>query len=308
MIDASALGRAVKMAGGVSSSLPRPSLHMNSNAAERIAMVQRRTVRLIVLIATGVILSIEVFHFFADEPKRFSEVYAGAVQMAHPEYRMRPTDVSIGLISTRLEFRGDGYGRSKIGSLDASVSMNALRYLSKSLPPSTKMTGILHAFSGGQGTNDSAKMQARHKLAELPENTFSTAVIELTEPLDEQKLNLALAGLVDTKTDISFLFLSTTGMGMKKPIFWRPCAVYRVALCEQASSLELYRRWVSRLSWVDGIGLAQMDLDINRLREAAREGRVYGFLTSGYSQPRLLEILNMPAVRTIRIVDAWTIG
>ncbi|WP_336211319.1 hypothetical protein [Nonomuraea sp. LPB2021202275-12-8] len=170
------------------------------------------------------------------------------------------------------------------------------------------MTGMLQSFGGGQGADDGAKMQARRELTNLAENTFSAAIIELTEPLDEQKLDTTFAGLVDTKTDTSFLFLSGLETGMSKPIFWRPCAVYRAAVCERTSSLELYRRWVSRFSWPDGIGLAQLDLNIDRLREAAQEGRVYGLLASGYSQRRLLEMLNMPEVRTIRIVETWTLG
>lgn len=271
-------------------------------------MDQKRKVRIIAVIVANVILSIEIFHFIADEPERFREVYAGAVQMAHPEHRLVDSSATISLTSTSLELLVDEHSGSEMGFLYGSVSMTVSRHLSKSLPLATEMTGMLQSFNGGQGVDDSAKMKARHELADLVENTFATAIIELAEPLDEQQLDATFADLVDTKTDTSSLFLSGTEEGMKTPIFWRPCAVYRAVVCERRSSLELYRQWVSRLSWLDGIGLAQLGLNVNRLREAAREGRAYGLLVSGRSQPRLLEILNMPAVRTIRIVETRTIG
>lgn len=271
-------------------------------------MDQKRKVRIIAVIVANVILAIEIFHFLADEPERFREVYAGAVQMAHPEHRLIGSGASIGLTSTSLEVLADEYSGSEMGFLYGSVSMTVPRYLSKSLPSDTKMTGMLQSFNGGHGVDHGAKTQARHELTNLVENTFATAVIELTEPLDEQQLDTTFADLVHTKTDTSFLFLSGLEAGMKKPIFWRPCAVYRADVCEGTSSLELYRQWMSRLSWLDSIGFAQLGLNVNRLREAAREGRAYGLLVSGYPQPWLLEILNMPAVRTIRIVETWTIG
>ncbi|MEU7852788.1 hypothetical protein [Nonomuraea sp. NPDC049141] len=287
---------------------PQPSLLQISNLTERPAMTSRRMVRLIALMAASIISLVEIIHFLADDPERFREVYGGAVQVAHPEQWLLASDASIDPISTRLEFWGDEYGGSKTEFLHGSVSMNALRSLSKSLPPNTKMTGMLQSFRGGQGADEVVKMQARRELTNLPDNSFSTAIIELANPLDEWKLSTTFAGSIDTKTDTSFLFLSGLQEGMRKPIFWRPCTIYRSAECEQKSSLELYRRWVSRLSWLDGIGLAQLDLDINRLRDAAREGRAYGLLTNGYPKPRLLEMLDIPAVRTIRIVETRAIG
>ncbi len=167
---------------------------------------------------------------------------------------------------------------------------------------------MLQSFRGGQGADESEKTQARRELASLPDNSFSTAIIELADPLDERELSRIFADSVDTRTDTSFLFLSGLQEGMRKPIFWRPCAIYRSAECEQKSSFELYRRWVSRLTWLDSSGLTQLDLDINRLRDAALEGRAYGLLTNGYPKPRLLEMLKIPAVRTIRIVETRAIG
>jgi hypothetical protein len=256
----------------------RGSASTKANVMKRSAMNQQRKVRLIAVIVANIILSIEIFHFLADEPERFREVYAGAVQMAHPEHRLIGSGATIGLTSTFLEFSADEYSGSEIGFLYGSVSMTVPRYLSKSLPPDTKMTEMLQSFKGGQGADNGVKMKARHELTNLSENIFATAIIELTEPLDEQQLDTTFADLVDTKTETSFLFLSGLETGMKKPIFWRPCAVYGAVVCEGTSSLELYRQWVSRFSWLDGIGLAQLGLNVNRLREAAREGRAYGLL------------------------------
>lgn len=270
-------------------------------------MTPQRTVRLIVLMVAVAILLVELVHFLADGSERFREVYGGAIQVAYPEYYVDDVDATIGPISTSLEFSADEYGQLKAGYLHGSISMTALRHLSVSRLPNTKMTSMLQSFRGGQGAEGGVRAQARGQLAGLPDNAFATAIVELSEPLDERTLDTAFADFVPTKTDAVYLFLSGVEKGMKKPVFWRPCAIYR-SDCEKKSSLELYRRWVSRLSWLDAIGFSQLDLDLNRLRETAREGRVYGLLTYGYPKPRLLEMMDMPEVRTIRIVETWTIG
>ncbi|MEV0145707.1 MULTISPECIES: hypothetical protein [unclassified Nonomuraea] len=267
-----------------------------------------RPVRHIASIAAVVIVLVEGVHFLADDPEHFAEVYSGAVQMAHPEHWMGDSGAEIGILSTDLAFTADEYGSPNAGFLHGSISMNALRILRVEPLPRTKMTGMLQEFRGGGGADDDAKRRGRSELASLPDNVFATAIIELARPLDERQLDTTFPGLLATKGDGMYLFLSGVDKGMTKPVFWRSCAVYRPSECEQKSGLELYRRWVSELRRLDGIGLAQLDLDIDRLREAAREGRVYGMLTYGYPGSRLSEMLDLPAVRTIRIVETRTIG
>src|SRR5687767_2559889 len=103
-------------------------------------MNQQRRVRLVVMMMASLFLLVEITHLLIDEPENFREVYAGAVQMAHPEHRLIDSDATADWISTRLEFVVDRYNRSGTGFFQGSVSMTAARYLSKSLPPDTKMT------------------------------------------------------------------------------------------------------------------------------------------------------------------------
>lgn len=268
-------------------------------------MSQRRMVRLMAFVFALLALAVEVVHLAVDRPERFREVYGGAVQIVHPDHWIRVTDATINPVSTSVYFWGDKYGGSRDRFLQGSVSVNVFRQLSKSLPPGTGVTDALRLFGGGQGVDDEAKAQARRDLANMSDQAFATAIVELTDSLGEEAFAAAFADLVDTRTDTSFLFLSDLDSGMGKPIFWRPCAIYSAVECEQTSSLQLYRRWVSQISWLDTLGLAQMGLDVSQLREAAREGHVYGLLTYGYPKSRLIDMLNMAEVRTIRVVETW---
>ncbi|MFI6295283.1 hypothetical protein ACIBEJ_27075 [Nonomuraea sp. NPDC050790] len=270
-------------------------------------MKPRRIARRAALTITTLIILVEVVHLFVDSPGRFHEIYGGAVQIAYPEHYIVDSDANFSLITTTLTFWADSYGPSTSGYLNGSVRMSAFRSLSISPLPDTKMTAVLRSFRGGQGTEVSTKHQARAELSKLPDNAFATAVVELATPMDEREMEVALAGYVDTRTDTVYLFLSGLEPGMRKPVFWRSCAIYR-SECANRSSLDLYRRWVSRLSWFDGIGLTQMGLNAERLRQAAREGRIYGLLTYGYPKKRLLEMLDLRAVRAIHVAETRTIG
>ncbi|MEO3804777.1 hypothetical protein [Nonomuraea sp. B1E8] len=256
------------------------------------------------------LLLLEVVHLLADRPEHFEEIYAGAIQSAYPEYFIgQGSRASFNPISTGFEIGSSPYGRTKPGetsaSLNGSVSVDVTRRVSWPELPPTRMTPLLESFGGGQGMDAAAKNQARSELFDLSDDTFANAIIELASPLSEKQLRNSFADLVHMQGDSTFLFLSGIEEGMTRPVYWRACAVYKLK-CETTSSLELYRRWTSRIAWLDRIGLRQLGLDLDHLQQSAREGRIYGLLTYGYPKPKLLEILNRPEVRTIRIARTWT--
>ncbi|MEU8356313.1 hypothetical protein AB0C27_09895 [Nonomuraea sp. NPDC048882] len=272
-------------------------------------MIRRRPARFAITAIVLAILIAEIVHFIADEPQRFREVYRGAVQTAYPEYFIEQSShARIDPISTEFSMAALPYGSGKNDQTPhdilGQVSVNVIRRVHTPPLPDTKMTALLRSFNGGNGADETAKARAKNALDDLSENAFANAIIELTTPLSEQQLTNGFAGSFEIQSDAVFLFLSGRAGGMKKPVYWRACAVYAVD-CKKRSSVELYRRWVSRITWLDRIGFMQLGLNVDQLQRSAQEGRIYGLLTYGFSKPTLVEILNHPEVRAIRISRAW---
>ncbi|MFC6542380.1 hypothetical protein ACFQES_37300 [Nonomuraea salmonea] len=271
-------------------------------------MICRRSARFAITAIVLAILIAEIVHYIADEPGRFREVYRGAVQTAYPEYSIEQSSYArIDPISTEFSMVAFPYGSGRNDqtphNIFGEVSVNAMRRVHTPSLPDTNMTALLRSFNGGNGTDEAAKAHAKNALDDLSENAYANAIIELTIPMGEQQLTDSF-GEFEIRSDAVFLFLSSRAEGMKKPVYWRACAVYAVD-CKKLSSIELYRRWVSRIIWLDRIGFRQLGLNVDQLQRSAQEGRIYGLLTYGFPKPALLEILSHPEVRAIRIARAW---
>ncbi|MGI5291285.1 hypothetical protein ACQEVF_49370 [Nonomuraea polychroma] len=162
------------------------------------------------------------------------------------------------------------------------------------------MGELLRSFEGGEGIDETSKSEARQAIEDLPEDTFATAIVELASPMAEEEVNSVL-GAPGIQSDALYLFLSRRLEGSEKPIYWRSCAIYE-SECENTAATQLFQRWVSKLHWTDKLNLKNLGLDIDVLRQVAREGRIYGLLAYGYSEKFLAEIIEKPEVRTVKIV------
>ncbi|MEU4234112.1 hypothetical protein AB0F17_58400 [Nonomuraea sp. NPDC026600] len=167
-------------------------------------------------------------------------------------------------------------GRTVLGA----IGVNVLGIVSSPSLPKAKLNELLSSFGGGRGEDKHAKAEARREIAKLSDDAWVTAVVELSEPLVESKLN-SVVQVSSIGSDAVYPFLSGWKAQANSPIYWRPCAIY-AEKCEATPPLQLYRQWVSRLRWLDAPNLKRLNLDIDTLRRAADEGRVYGFLTYGY--------------------------
>ncbi|MER7616812.1 hypothetical protein [Nonomuraea wenchangensis] len=262
---------------------------------------RRYAVRIIAVLSVTAML-LEGMHLCSGRSDRLREIYGGALQIAHPEYRVtlaRETDS--GPISTDLQMSAQEVGPSlNARTIFGQVELNVLGLVSAPSLPRTRMNELLASFGGGQGADDFLKSKARREISELPEDKFVSAIVELAEPMTEDDLtsNGQTPGI---RSDALYLFLSDKKTNADTPLYWRPCAVYEEE-CTRTSAVQLFRHWTANLNWADALNLHNFGLDIPELRQTAERGLVYGFLTYGYSGKALAEIVDQPTVRTVRIV------
>ncbi|WP_143082682.1 hypothetical protein [Nonomuraea wenchangensis] len=257
--------------------------------------------RVIAVLSVAAFL-LEGIHLFSGRSDRLREIYGGALQIAHPEYRVtlaRETDS--GPISTDLQMSAQEVEPS-LGArtIFGQIQMNVLGLVSAPSLPRTRMSELLASFGGGRGTDEILKSKARQEISELPEGKFASAIVELADPMTEDELtsNGQTSGI---RSDAVYLFLSGKRPNADLPLYWRPCAVYEEE-CIRTPAVQLFRHWTANLNWADAVNLHNYDLDISELRQAAERGLVYGFLAYGYSGKALAEIVDQPTVRTVRIV------
>ncbi|MEV0623671.1 hypothetical protein AB0I81_60865 [Nonomuraea sp. NPDC050404] len=251
---------------------------------------------------------LEGFHFFGGRSERLREVYGGAFQIAHPEYRVLvDSTVSVSPVSASTPVAAyELYPRFEGRRVDGAVSANLLGLVSAPDLPETKMSLLVRSFEGGKGVAEPAKAQAREVIAALPDDSFSAAIVELANPLTEDELIAALK-VRDIRSDALYLFVSESPGLAGKPVYWRSCAVYQRE-CESTSPIELFRRWTDELDWTDTLNLRSLGLDLDVLRQAAQQGKIYGLLTYGYSRESLAELIEKPEVRTIKVVETASVG
>jgi hypothetical protein len=258
--------------------------------------------RLAILLTLALVAgALESVHLFSDRTKRLREIYGPAFQVAHPEYRIvLGQEAAVSALVTTMpigafELRPSLQGRSTYGS----IGINVLGIASSPTLPKARINELLSSFEGGHGNDDQAKTQARREIADLPNDAWITAIVELSSPLTESELN-SVAPASSMASDAIYPFLSERQGSANIPVYWRPCVISEEQ-CTSTSAIQLYRRWTSHLSWTDIPNLNSLNLDIGALRRAAKEGRIYGFLTYGYPKIRLAETLEKPGVRTVKI-------
>ncbi|MFC5830063.1 hypothetical protein [Nonomuraea insulae] len=277
---------------------PRGRFDLNSTSHKR----RMRGTRRLVFLALILICLIEGIHLFGGRTERLREIYGGAFQVAHPEYYVTvDAKVGVGPLSVSAQVGAFELSPDLQGPrVDGTIAENVLGLISAPHLPEAKMSQLLRSFKGGEGVDDMSKSQAREAIADLPQDASITAIVELASPMTEDEINAKLqaSGL---QSDALYLFVSGSPEVSGIPVYWRPCAVYERE-CENTSSISLFRRWAAKLDWTDTLNLRALGLDIDVLRQAAHEGKIYGLLTYGYSGQSIAELIEKPEVRTIKVV------
>ncbi|MEU6415200.1 hypothetical protein [Microbispora sp. NPDC046933] len=173
--------------------------------------------------------------------------------------------------------------------------------------PTTDLTGYLRAFAGGRGHEPAAKKAAERQIRGLGQSEWATALMELASPLAERDLveEMKLYGFGPQDRD-KYFFLSPTVPAAAKPVFWSAldgCADRGLAGCDDRAATKQFQQSAGLLTEDDRRKLRRVGLDLDVLRAAASEGRVYGFIVNWMTKDDLLGLLGKPDVRVVHVVE-----
>ncbi|MEV1004027.1 hypothetical protein [Nonomuraea sp. NPDC050202] len=264
----------------------------------------------IVVAAIGAVLWTQAYP--TSRLQEFNYVWTNALQVGHPEYQIwSKGDVSRQLFDISATVEVDSHSPSMVkGNVGSSseVSTNMLGRITFTSLPQSPMGRHLKGFMGGRGSDLKAKNEAFVQAKALRSREIATVIVELASPLSEGKL--------EALTDFSVLewkrfFLSGPQPLSGKPVYWWPgkggcsATVLVDPRCDNHSAVSQFRQWVHRLSDEDQDNLAELGLDLQSLRDAAAQGQVFGFIANTFSRDQVLNLLAMPEVRTVQIVEHW---
>ncbi|MEV0584556.1 hypothetical protein [Nonomuraea sp. NPDC050310] len=238
--------------------------------------------------------------------------WGNALQVAYPEYQIYHR----GSVDTTEELF------SATTAVELDTHMNALTvsgprqtfYISQSLLgdatfpalPRSHMSSHLKDFKGGLGESSEEKREAMRQAKQLPAAQQVLVLVELTKPLPETALDRILAY---RNSEWKRFFLSGTQTLSEKPLYWWPgwngcsAVVIRSNNCGHRSVTADFREWVSQLSEEDAENLQKIGLDLQQMRTAAEEGLIYGFIDTRSGSRDLMELLERPEIRTVKVLE-----
>ncbi|WP_188197709.1 hypothetical protein [Nonomuraea sp. SYSU D8015] len=245
-----------------------------------------------------------------DSMSKFGYLWGNALQVAHPGYRIAfQGDVERHLFNTSMKVTIESHSAvisAESSERVAEVSKDLLGRIGVTNLPTDPMTDYLRTFRGGQGSDSKAKAVAVAQAESLKEKEVATVIVELSSPLLETE--------VERLTDFSVVewkrfFLSGSRMPSGKPLYWWPgkggcsATVLVDRHCSNRSAISQFRLWVRNFSDDDRANLAKLGLDLQALRDAASEGKVFGFIANVFDRDQALKLLDMPEVRTVDFVE-----
>jgi hypothetical protein len=239
----------------------------------------------------------------------FPYKWGNALQVAHPEYQVSfegSVRQSFFGVSMTLEMESHSVATDRNPARAVEVSQDLLGRVTFSEMPRDRLTSYLREFGGGRGADSQAKQRAVREARSLGSDEWAAVLVELTAPISESEL-VSLTPFDPPQW--KRFFLSGPQPASRKPIYWWPgkgrCnAVYLVdPQCDDPSAVSQFRKWVDHLQDEDRDNLAKLGLDLQELRAAASRGRVYGFIANAFNRRQILDLLSLPEIRTIHIVD-----
>ncbi|MFF4775466.1 hypothetical protein ACFY05_21670 [Microtetraspora fusca] len=167
--------------------------------------------------------------------------------------------------------------------------------------PFSRMTPLL--FSMKPEISHDASML----LDRLPNSVTVTAVVELKRPLavDEVKKINRLVSVDILLSPLRPMAGSGNDKWKSKPFYWPntiTCEERDRPKCDDNDPFSQFRDWVAGLKETDSPILKEFGLDLSRLRTAARQGLVYGWIAHG--QPKVARLdMTGPHVKDARIAE-----
>ncbi|WP_157570749.1 hypothetical protein [Microtetraspora malaysiensis] len=234
-------------------------------------------------------------------------VSSNAIQVASPEYLITPAspkEIEHSLFSATIEMSLRQYGPEGPWSRhELTENIWGEATVRPNLPAST-VDEALKEFKGGTGPDYSEKTAANTAIEKLGANEKRTAIVELTTPLTEEEIAKKISsGLIGAK---ALLLISKPSSISKKPLFWWPgfdgCKARGLPKCNDHAPISQFRQWVSLLNKGDERSLNSTGLTLSILKNAAKDGRIYGFILNWSDRGQLSYFIQNPLIRNIIIL------
>lgn len=237
--------------------------------------------------------------------------WGNALQVAYPEYQILHrgnADVERGWFSSAIAVEVDTHTNAAAKLKPRRIlriSQNIFGDVTFPGIDGTTMTPYLLNFKGGTPASPGGKEAAEARAQALPRDGRFIVLVELSSPMAEGELPVRFE-----YGEWKRYFLSSVQPKSGKPVYWWPgwggCTAMVIESpiqnCGARHVLDDYREWVRQLTDEDQQGLAEIGLDLQWLRIAAEAGKIYGFIDTVAGRDSLLELLAMPAVRTVHVV------
>ncbi|MER6515042.1 hypothetical protein ABT158_50140 [Nonomuraea sp. NPDC001636] len=235
---------------------------------------------------------------FHENPQDFQSFAENAWASSRPDYGLYPGstveqrggEVVVETAVYPLGSSAEGYSRSWIADARIDTESETVR---ASALPRTRLGHVLEQFGSTSQSSENIK-NTRRLLAQIGASVEVTAVVELAEPMTEESLwgsnpslprpQRALLSRAEGALPIG------NSLNCGKP-------------CDAQSYVSVFQKWVSVLQARDRGALAAFDLDLERLKKAAQEGKIYGLIYESYDPRSLLEISKNAQVKALYVAD-----
>ncbi|MFI6320461.1 hypothetical protein ACIBG8_23205 [Nonomuraea sp. NPDC050556] len=244
------------------------------------------------VVAVMLIGGLRLLQTRGDREERMEKVLGTALQIAKPAYHL---DIEpccdVGPLSMSLRVSAQpirAIGAFNVGGGSTyEVRQNFFGRVEE-LPWAQLGNTDLTTMLANVGGTLQRRENIRKVLARLPQDMNALAVVELAQPMADQAFRdfLVQAGTGAERV----AYEVRTG---SVPITWDFL---------EETALSGFRAWVGELQDHDEPNLRRFDLDLARLRKAAKDGLAYAFVTDE-NVADLRKLIEDPRVRTVRLAD-----
>lgn len=235
---------------------------------------------------------------YPDE-EAFAELVLNALSVARPDYGFDPspeagrTDEGVRVTVTAYPI---GTSMRNVYRIPVTVTFDRnTGAIHVSVLPETRLGRVLGVLGDGSPEADPQDVRDTRELLEnMGRSVAGVAVAELAEPLEE-------AVALREGSDLGSPHRAILPFG-RDPL---PLgnSLYCRRTCAQQSFVASFQEWVSTLKPRDMPVLRAFGLNLEALREAAREGGIHGLVYENYDAGTLLTISRSPRVKALYLAD-----
>ena len=247
------------------------------------------------LLLTGCTSSKAVLH---EDERAFTEFALSALSVAHPDYSFGPapeTEKTADGLSVTVTAQPIGAFMVEVSEkIPVSVTFDRDSAVTRVSPlPETRLGKVLKSLGVSKGGAEGMR-ESRELLSEVGRSVEVVAVAELTEPMTEVALLSKDSGLSKPQR----VLLSAGGGQLP---FGN--SLYCAQKCEEQSYEAAFQEWVATLRPQDRSTLKAFGLDLEPLRTASQQGKIYGLIYENYDALTLLGISKSPKVKALYVAD-----